>query len=91
MVVDICEGIAGKNYAPGVVAYPNPADDALSITNAAGSNAEIMDASGRVVLKAMIGSDAAKIDISSLAGGMYILSVRGKSQNEVKTLKLVIE
>jgi hypothetical protein len=91
MLVDICEGISGKSFAPGMVAFPNPADDALNITNAANSNVEIMDASGRIVLKTSLTSDAAKLDVSTLARGMYILTVRGKSQSDVKTVKLMIE
>jgi hypothetical protein len=52
-------------------AYPNPAQDKLSIENAAESGYELRDVTGRLLLQGT--AEQQTLDISRLTSGMYLL------------------
>lgn len=69
--------------------YPQPADDVLMITNViAGASLDLFDASGRVASSAKANtSGIARMDVSALAAGSYLLKVRdGSSRQRMSVL-----
>ncbi len=70
--------------------YPNPANNVIVISNAAGTSITgqyfITDVPGKTVLQGTMNSAAQQVDISTLAPGNYILKViseNGMSKNEL--------
>ena len=61
--------------------YPNPAADIVNIilnmASAHEARLNIIDLSGRVLMEKVISGDAVSVDISTLPGGQYLLSVSG--------------
>lgn len=71
----------------GIIVYPNPAMDFITIENPAGfknhTAIEIYDLSGQVLLKKEnLSSHSAAIDISGLRPGMYLLKVHDGYSNQ---------
>ncbi len=74
-------GIAGQ-----IRVYPSPAKDMLYIKSPVKVNAALLRIDGGVVMRQQ---DAAKIDISGLAEGMYLLQLRDKEGNFIKAEKII--
>lgn len=55
------------------VAYPNPTDGVLHISGTDADEAEVLDASGRLVLRQRIASDRATLATDHLKAGLYTL------------------
>jgi hypothetical protein len=70
--------------------YPNPATDFVVINiateNFAGAMITITDTKGRTVIEKMISSSNSKLDISNLGSGVYIISIKSDSINEISKL-----
>ena len=68
----------GINEAPAFSAtrvYPNPASEQLTIENGgAGTKLEVFDIVGKLMMRTTLTKSREQIDISSLSGGMYLLS-----------------
>jgi photosystem II stability/assembly factor-like uncharacterized protein/PKD repeat protein len=75
-------GVANDNF---IQVYPNPAHDKLNITipqNTVGSRYEITDVIGRIMLSGIITNGNAKIDITTLCHGMYIVAITDNSKTK---------
>jgi hypothetical protein len=69
--------------------YPNPTSNFVTVkfnNNLLGSNYQIVDNSGSIVLSGVLQSDNQTIDVSKLSRGIYNLNVIGTNS---KTMKLV--
>jgi hypothetical protein len=92
IIVNPCTGIAEYGIESGMVAFPNPATDNISVKWNAGfdmNRIEIVDVTGRVVISTSVANgNNAEINISELPAGMYTL--RGVSASAVET-KMIIK
>ncbi len=64
--------------------FPNPANDLLTIENAGariGSELEIFDANGKLVLRSRIASDRQSIDVQKLVPGNYSFTIPGSEHS----------
>jgi hypothetical protein len=69
-------------------AYPNPVVDVLNLSYTQEiSNASVFNLLGQQVLTKTIGATDASVDMSSLAGGTYLVKVA--VDNQVKTIKVI--
>jgi hypothetical protein len=66
--------------------YPNPAKDFVMVENAENDVISIIDFSGKEVYSTKVLNSAARIDVSKLNQGVYILKVNKNHQNYSKTL-----
>ncbi len=67
-------GIADKKPNESFTVYPNPTSDAINISGLpAGSEIQISDLSGKLLVSQRTGNDPATINISRLHQGIYIL------------------
>lgn len=64
-----------ENINGNVNIYPNPANDFLKIENAKGSKITIVNILGRIVFEGVIVNEIETIDLSSLSGGLYTVSI----------------
>ncbi|MBV8252291.1 MAG: T9SS type A sorting domain-containing protein [Chitinophaga sp.] len=64
-----------------VQAFPNPANNVLNI-NLTGykgkSEVDITDLNGRVVVRRLVNNNSTQVDVSTLAPGIYVISVKNK-------------
>lgn len=68
-----------NSNAPEVKIYPNPAVDYVFVEGSFGATVYLFDLSGRCVATSRVASSGvAKLDLSAVATGDYILSVAGK-------------
>lgn len=69
--------------------YPQPADEFVFVECTAGSEIELLDATGKVVMRTVAGASKCELNISHLSAGCYIISV----SDEVLTTraKLIVE
>jgi hypothetical protein len=74
----------------GISIYPNPATDFVIINvateNFAGATVIVNDTKGRTVIEKMISSSNSKLDISNLRSGVYVISIKSDSINEISKL-----
>ncbi len=66
----------------GVIVYPNPATDQLTIDNLNGGELTVLSMSGTELMKQKVTQSKATLDISKLPGGVYILRVLSNANNE---------
>lgn len=71
-----------------VVVYPNPATQVIYINAAQGSNVEVHNLSGKLVLSQTINSNSS-IDVSTLANGIYFVKI--SYANEIAVRKFIKE
>ena len=72
----------------GFVLYPNPVQDQLTMSAASTiENVTIYNTIGQVVLQLFIGKTNTKIDVSTLASGIYLMQVT--SNMESQTVKFI--
>jgi hypothetical protein len=85
-------GVTGINNpgTSGISIYPNPATDFVVINiateNFAGATITVNDTKGRTVIERMISSSDSKLDISNLESGVYIISIKSDSLNQISKL-----
>ncbi len=65
--------------------YPNPTHDVINITAPVKLDVTIQDLTGRTI---MIATDANRIDVRNLANGVYMVQMRDKQGNMLKTERL---
>jgi hypothetical protein len=69
-------------------AFPNPANDVLSVKYAGSAPVQVYDSRGALVLTQRV-TGQATLDISNLSAGVYTMSVL--EADEVQTIRFVIE
>lgn len=81
--VGACVGINELNNAGYFKIYPNPANDFLTITTARENEitCKISDATGKIVLMKQLNGKSNRIDISSLANGIYFMEAYDSDKN----------
>jgi len=62
--------------------YPNPVNNTLYITGAAGSELTVTDTKGAVLQRAAIDMEKYMLDCTQLPAGLYIVHLRGNNLNE---------
>lgn len=91
ILVDPCTGIAEFGNEFGMIAFPNPASDNISVkwnSELAINRIEIVDVTGRVVISTSVANgNNVEINISELPAGMYTL--RGISSTTVVTQMII--
>jgi hypothetical protein len=74
----------------GISIYPNPATDFVIINlateNFEGATVTVNDTRGRTVIEKIISSSNSKLDISNLESGVYIISIKSDSLNQISKL-----
>jgi hypothetical protein len=82
-------GIAEHLQNSGIVIYPNPANDIITVSNYkhAGTTYSLFDGLGRIVLSGNFTAENTNINIGGLAPGMYILSINGDMRQSYKVMK----
>lgn len=91
ILVNPCTGIAEYGTEGGMIAFPNPATDNISVkwnSEFEMNRIEIVDVTGRVVISTSVANgNNAEINISELPAGMYTL--RGVSSTTVVTQMII--
>jgi hypothetical protein len=90
VTVDACVGIAtvgGSSTKAAIFPNPNNGDFTVELINNLPKTIEVMDVRGRVVLSSTSDNNLVKVNISTLANGVYYVKV--KSANTVEVLKVV--
>lgn len=73
---------------PGFAAYPNPVEDVLNVSHTSAITAvQVYNQLGQQVLSKDINAQEIRIDMSGLAGGIYLVNI--VMGNESKTVKIV--
>jgi len=82
-------GGSHEGHDHGVVVYPNPANNVVTILSETDDQMEIrMLSITGVLVKEVIGSSRTQIDISDLTRGLYLIQVRqGSEQDQLKIMK----
>jgi hypothetical protein len=81
-------GLNEKSALSQVMAYPNPASGNIKLKGIEGTvNLEVYNMSGQLLLKKVITSPTANIDVSTLPAGNYLL--RMSNESDVRTLKVL--
>jgi hypothetical protein len=86
--VNICAGVSAENIS-GMKIFPNPASGLVWIESPAESNVVIADVTGRTVMISKELKPGGSIDISSLAAGIYYLTVQTGGESQI--FRLVTE
>lgn len=75
----------------GLVAYPNPAQDAFTVNllNASGSRVDMYNALGELVMSQTVTTDNVRFDVNQLAPGVYTLS--SIANGKLRTARVVVE
>ena len=80
----VASGVAEVEQVPSLRIYPSPATDILNITAASPiSDIEVMDLTGRTVVRKALGASVSTLGVADLPTGRYLLQVRmadGKRQ-----------
>jgi hypothetical protein len=69
-----------------IAVYPNPAQDMLYINSPVAVNLSLAAIDGSVIFEA---ANSRKLDVSKLAAGLYLLSIKDKEGHLIKTEKVV--
>lgn len=69
----------------GVEVYPNPTSGEFTIelSNSSAKTIEVLDLTGRVVYSNTAASEKVKVNLSTLANGIYYVKIQTKSSTEV--------
>jgi hypothetical protein len=72
---------------PAIKAWPNPVKKQLNLNNLDGEHDfELYDAAGKIVMKGKV-AEGQTIDMEALAGGIYLLRLKGMDDVGVKIIK----
>ena len=81
--------LSARNNAPGIMAFPNPADDHISITitGVAFANGQFtfIDGQGRVVLQQKAAGIENEVNFAGLPDGIYTISYSDAQIQQIKT------
>jgi PKD repeat protein len=94
---DLIVGLEEPGGLSGLIVYPNPVEDELSVAftlnNAQSSRLQIQDVSGKItqahVVHANAGSNTVFIDTKALAQGMYFLTIQ--TGDTAQTVRFVVK
>lgn len=72
--------------------FPNPANGVLNISNNSGSELklELMDVTGKSVLRSVVGVDKTTVNVDQLAPGMYLYRLSDSAGSATRAGKLLI-
>lgn len=89
--ITIDAALANKTFAMNDLrSYPNPVKDVLNVSYKQNiSNVAVFNLLGQKVIENTINANSAKIDMSSLSRGTYLVKVT--SDNQIKTIKVIKE
>jgi PKD repeat protein len=89
-VTDIATGINNVNSQNGVIAFPIPANDKLTVITNANDVAqfELRDLSGKLVQKITLTGSVNTINTSNLEAGVYMANIR--QNNSTQTIRVVV-
>lgn len=91
MSVTECTGIKTQNVAASeILIFPNPAQSFVMVKNAATAKVIVTDATGRLILDQTLNSNEEKLNTTSIAKGIYFMTIQNESGKSIKTLKFVI-
>jgi hypothetical protein len=89
--VSLCTGLNGQSYNSNLILlYPNPSAGIVNIEfiNGLTKTIQIADVTGRIVREAVTSDDNIKIDISTLANGIYYFKIQSnKTSDCLKVVK----
>jgi hypothetical protein len=72
--------------------FPNPTSDLITISNALGNNARVMDVAGKTIFTTAITSDNYQFSMKSFAGkGVYFVQILGENERLLDVKKVVVE
>ncbi len=77
-----------EEHLSNIRVYPNPAFDRLNVKANAGATVILTNITGSVVNSKIAGSDEISLDVSSLPGGIYIITV--EDRGERTTQKVIV-
>jgi hypothetical protein len=90
--VTTCTGLKNQLApAEGIQIFPNPANENVTVKNAANSRLRLFESTGKLVCDKNIEKSEEKIDVSSYAKGIYFMTLYSETGKPVKSLRLVIE
>jgi hypothetical protein len=96
--VSACTGVNQMVNAGGYSIFPNPTSGKITVqinvTKSTVINAEVVDASGKQVLKQQLNFNTSEtsqsVNISSFADGLYFIKLTN-SENKTETIKIIKE
>ena len=74
---------APETASPGILLFPNPADDFIQINGANGASLEIMDISGRCLYRQILDSPGEVIPIASMPRGLLLFRLTSAGEQQV--------
>ncbi len=78
------QNVSSTTIGGSTILYPNPAGDELTVqTDGSFTNATITNSIGQVLMEQQLDKKQQRINISSLAPGMYYVNISGAQGNEV--------
>lgn len=77
------KSIEGDIATNNVIIYPNPVDTTTVIEGSANSNIIVYDINGRLLMDKVIQSDNEKVDLTSLASGIYYAKIEDSQYTHV--------
>mgnify|MGYP003142610780 FL=1 len=89
--VDLVLGVGETNFDNGIIVYPNPANNQITLLNRTNSPltlVQLFDVSGKLIRTINVSNMGAQatIDLSELASGVYLLQIEGASNSTVKRI-----
>lgn len=82
---EIYTGISGKAAAT-VQIYPNPASDIVTVTGKDIKNVQISNQEGCLMIQSHLSSDNQKIDLSTIAPGLYFIKIQTNTETIIQKL-----
>jgi hypothetical protein len=90
--VVVCTGIKTQSaIAEGILVFPNPANENVTVKNAANSRFRLFESTGKLVCDRSIEKSEEKIDVSPYAKGIYFMTLYNETGTPIKSLRLIIE
>jgi bacillolysin len=90
--VSVCTGVKTQlATAEGIQVFPNPASENVTIKNAVNSRLRLFESTGKLVCDRNIETSEEKIDLSSYAKGIYLITLYSETGKPVKSLRLILE
>jgi hypothetical protein len=81
-------GIVNNPGRSGIAIYPNPTTNSFEIQNAAGSQFQLTDLTGKVLMQGQIASVKQEVNISTLKQGIYFVYIISENWNK-QSFKLI--
>jgi Ca2+/H+ antiporter len=88
MVCVFTVGMQAQTQTPAPLFFPNPAYDVLTVKAESMKQIEVIDMSGRIVIKKECSAETERLEIANLKEGLYFLRVT-MNDNKVTVVKFV--